>query len=253
MGPTYGGRGGIVTPGTGGMTCIRAARSKSICPPAGMDNATIAPVSGTAQYCMTQSRVRRRYRVVSTTRPSIDDVSTLAPRARITSPVVPAGAVTRSTTRLVPSSAVSLTNDAFGAASGTRATLLPVNWLELSDRYAVHSGLGPGVRAPIASRVQESLELANVPNQASLESAFSAYTSAEPRGWSALGCTVRAAIARITAAAPAPHCAPDQRAFPAMGSSSGASRREMSHPATASAVARVPAVPRIPPEPPETQ
>jgi hypothetical protein len=53
---------------------------------------------------------------VSTTRPSIDDVSTLAPRARITNPVVPAGAVTRSTTRLAPLLTESRTSVAFGAS-----------------------------------------------------------------------------------------------------------------------------------------
>src|SRR5205085_11488652 len=128
-----------------------------------------------------------RYRVGSTTRPSIDEVSTLAPRARISSAVVRGGAVTRSTTRLAPSRSVSPTSVAFGAASGTRATLRPVNRLELAERCAVHSGLGEGVRDWIASRVQASVGFPSVPSQASLESAFSTYTRAERRGWSALG------------------------------------------------------------------
>src|SRR5439155_26585624 len=105
---------------------------------------TVAPMSGTAQYSITQSRARWRYRVVSTTRPSIDDVSTLAPRARITNAVVRGGAVTRSTTCLSPSSRVSPIRVAFGYASGPRATFRPVKRLELAERCAVHSGLGVG-------------------------------------------------------------------------------------------------------------
>jgi hypothetical protein len=97
-----------------------------MCPLAGIESAIVAPLSGTAQYSITQSRLRRRYLVVSTTRPSIDDVNTFAPLARITNAVVPVGAVTRSTTRLTPLPSVSRINVAPGLSSGRRVTFRPV-------------------------------------------------------------------------------------------------------------------------------
>ena len=148
--------------------------------PAGMESVTIAPVSGTAQYWMTQSRARYRYRVVSTTRPSIDDVSTFAPRARITRAVVPAGALARSVMRLVPPVNVSPISVASGAPTGTRGTLRPVKRFEFADIRAVHAGAG--VAAPIASRVHSFVDLLSVPSQASLESVCTAYTRALRRG-----------------------------------------------------------------------
>src|SRR6266404_4401304 len=160
-----------------------------------------------------------------------------------------ARALTRSTTRRIPLISVSPTRMAFGPPSGTRWTFRPVK-RPPSDRRAVHAGMGPGVPWSITSRVHAFVELPSVPSQASLESAFSAYTRALRRGWSALGCTVRAGITRHTTPAPASHGAPDQRASPATSSSSGASRSVTSDATTHSAIAPVPTTPSITTETP---